>query len=127
TPTNADWDSVAVDSFGYYIVADNSQHQIVRISPTGTVVKVANYPIANSGEAEDVVVRVDSQGNYIVIDDNGAEVGPVQIYRLTPSGTVTHIPLTGTIPVSAGGLTFDAHGNYVIDDYSSQQVVLITL
>ena len=78
-PEGSQWVSVAVDSAGFYIVADNEAHRVVRISPTGTVVPVAPYSITNSENAEHVFVRIDSQGNYIVAEDNG---GQANIFRI---------------------------------------------
>ncbi len=121
-PSGSGWVSVAVDSSGYYIVADNQLHRIVRISPAGSVVPVANYP-APVSDLEDAVVRIDSLGNYVVAEDNGG----FHVYRISPSGVVTGVTLTGTIPGGAGGLAFDANGNYVISDYTQAVVDLITI
>lgn len=121
-PSGSYWISAAVDSFGYYIVADNYLHRLVRISPAGTVVPVANYLPGAAGELENAVVRVDAQGNYIVIEDNSG----FHLTRISPAGTVTQITLTGSVPTSAGGLTFDSSGNYVIADYRNARIYLIT-
>ena len=98
-PQGSQWFSVAIDSSGYYIVADNKLHQIVRISPAGVVVPVAFYTVSSPGNLEDAYVRIDSQGNYIVAEDNGG----FHIYRISPSGTVTPLTLTGTLPGEVGG------------------------
>jgi len=114
---------VALDAGGIYIVADNGQHQVLRISAsTHAITPVAFYP-ASPTELEDSYVRVDGSGNYIVAEDNGSVL---HVFRITPNGTVTTIPLTGTIPTRVGGMTFDASGNYVITDYNLGAIDIIT-
>ncbi|SPF55689.1 exported hypothetical protein [Candidatus Sulfopaludibacter sp. SbA4] len=122
-PGNSQFIDVAIDGSGNYIVADNAQHQVVRISAaTHAITPVAFYP-ASPNELEDSYVRVDGSGNYIVAEDNGSQL---HVFRITPGGTVTTIPLSGTIPTRVGGMTFDASGNYVITDYNLGAIDVIT-
>jgi hypothetical protein len=109
--------SVAVDAAGNFIVADNMLHPVLRISPDGlSRTVVASYPISNYQELEDAFVRIDSAGNYILVEDNNEDVS---LFKITPSGTLTTILAghNGTLVRRNGGLTFDAAGNYVITDY----------
>jgi uncharacterized protein (TIGR03437 family) len=118
--------SVALDAAGKYIVADSANGTILRITPAAgqtpaTSVKVGSFPAA-----EDASVRVDSSGNYIVATDNGvpdSDAFFVSLYRITPAGTTTSIPLTlsgqSTYPSGVSGLTFDANGNYVLVDWDN--------
>jgi streptogramin lyase len=72
-PTGSQWMAVAVDSSGNYIVGDNQQHAIWRISADGArVERVAAYPVRSHPEMEDMGVMVDDTGNYLVIEGNGA-------------------------------------------------------
>jgi len=122
-PSGSQWVSAAVDSSGYFIVADNALNRVVRISPTGTVVPVASFPVLNNDELEDAFVRIDSQGNYIVAEDSASVL---RMFRISTSGTVTPITLTGTVPGSVGGFTIDASGHYVIVDYINDIIDTIT-
>jgi large repetitive protein len=122
-PQGSQWISVAIDVSGNYIVADNALHKIVKVTPGGTISSVASYPIVTPNELEDVYVRIDSSGNYIVAEDNG---GAVHIARITPSGTVNTVTITGNIPTGVAGLTLDANGNYVVSDYSRRTIDLVS-
>jgi uncharacterized protein (TIGR03437 family) len=122
-PAGGGFLSVAVDSTGNFICADNVTHRVFRVSSNGaSVVPVATYPITDTNELEDVVVRVDPGGNYIVAHDNNG----FHMARITPAGVVTPLTLTGSTPNSAGGLTFDALGNYVVEDYNANTLYTVT-
>lgn len=117
--------SVAVDGLGNFIAADNSHHEVWRISPDGSSVNVvAAYPVCNVGNLEDVTVRINSAGNYVVMHDNCSS--GIAVYVITPGGTVTSLPLSTALPSGLGGFTFSPSGNYVIDDYSSSTIYSVT-
>ena len=105
------WISVALDASGNYIAADDSNHAIWRISPNGSSIQIAKYPVCSTGELEDVRVRVNAAGNYVVIHDNCASANA---YIVTPAGSVSQLTLSSPIPRDVGGLTFDSSGNYVV-------------
>ena len=124
-PSGSQFISVAIDGRGNFIVGDNVKHRILRVSADGSsIVPVASYPIDSPNEWEDVVVRIDGSGNYVVVEDNGSR--GIHVFRITPLGTVTGLTLTGDIPQGSGGLTFDASGNYVVTDYRSNSIFTIT-
>jgi uncharacterized protein (TIGR03437 family) len=62
--------SVAVDAGGNYIVADNANNQILKITPTSVsqIASVNSYIFNPYGG--DAFVRLDSSGNYILAIDN---------------------------------------------------------
>ena len=122
-PNGSQFISVAVDSQGNYIVADNSQHRIVKVTQGGVITPISNYPISNVDELEDVSVRIDGAGNYIVADDNGSYVS---VHRITPAGTVTNLTVTGRDPAGISGLALDASGNYLITDYRNKVIDTVT-
>lgn len=118
--------SVDVDSQGDYIVADNGKNQILRIShTTHAVTPVATYTRRNPTDLNadyDAYVRVDSSGNYILLEDSQTNVeqqvrDPLTLLQITPGGTITPITITigenTEVPVATGGFTFDASGNYI--------------
>lgn len=112
-PSGSSFIDVAIDGSGNYIVADNEMHRIVRITPDGSsITPVASYPVGNPA-GEDAWVRIDGDGNYVLAEDNGSQL---HVFRITPSGTVTSVPLSG-VPsgqIVLGGMTFGASGDYVV-------------
>jgi hypothetical protein len=117
------WISAAVDGSGNIIIADNEQHGIWRVSPNGlSVVFVNNYPTCTTN-LEDVYVRIDSGGNYVIATDN---CSATRLYRMTPAGVVTTVPLSTTINSFLGGLAIDSAGNYVTSGYSASSLFSTT-
>ena len=127
---DANFFSVAVDAGNNYIVADMGNTSIWFFPHSGaTPSLVGTYAGATPG-SNDVFVRIDSAGNYIVVTDGNLASPSIQFFQFTqctiagvcpapqtPSGILTGIgnvpgPIT-TGPVS--GFTIDSHGNYVID------------
>ena len=122
-PTGSTLLSVAIDAAGNYIVADNDNHRILRISADGaSITPVATYPIVNANEREDVHIRINAAGDYVVAEDTEN----LHLFTITPGGVVTPVPLTGDIPDLAGGMTFDAAGNYVVTSVVDGSVLSIT-
>ena len=122
-PALVGWVDVTLDGNGNYVLTDNGTHKIFRVSAsTFGITPVATYP-TTADELEDSYVRVDASGNYIVVSDNGPAV---RVFRITPAGVVSEIHLSGVIPTSVGGMTFDASGNYVITDFRHGAIDVIT-
>ncbi len=122
-PGTSQWISTAVDSSGNIIVADNEQHEIWRVSPTGSsVVVVGPYPTCTTN-LEDVYVQVDAGGNYVIAHDNCSQTN---LYRMTPAGVVTTVPLSTTIASFVAGLAINTSGNYVTSGYSANSIFQIT-
>lgn len=125
TNATGQYTSVAIDGSGNFIVADNFNHEVWRITPSGSTANVvATYPVCNAGSLEDVIVRVNGSGNYVIMHDNcGAGIA---VYTMTPGGTVTPVTLSATLPVGLGGFTFDASGNYVVADAGNSTISSVT-
>jgi hypothetical protein len=120
------WVGVAADSMGNFIVVDNVQHAVWRISPNGTmpgILRLAYYPVTDTSANEDVSVVVDTSGNYRVIEDNSMAV---HMFSITPSGAVTTIALSGAGATSASGLIPDGAGNYLFASYLDDSVFRVT-
>jgi hypothetical protein len=120
------WVGVAADSLGNFIVVDNVQHAVWRITPTAgtaTAAKVANYPVTDASVNEDASILVDPSGNYRVIEDNSFTV---QMFSITPAGGVTTIALSGAATTSAAGLIPDGAGNYLFASFKDDSVFRVT-
>jgi hypothetical protein len=122
-PSPTGWIGVAPDSLGNFIVVDNLQHAVWRISAAGNAIKVANYPVSDTSENEDASIIVDPSGNYRVLEDNSLTV---QMFSITPAGGVTTIPLSGAVVTSAVGLVPDGAGNYLSAAYRDNSVFRVT-
>jgi uncharacterized protein (TIGR03437 family) len=124
-PELSRWVSVAVDSTGNYIVVDDEQHQLVKVTPAGGVSTIASYLnfVIEGDSEEDAIVRIDATGNYILVHDNGETD---RILRITPAGSISEISLSGTVPDRVGGFTITGGGNYIVVDFESAQVFQIT-
>jgi hypothetical protein len=124
---NPQWVAVTADPLGSdLIAADNAQHAIWKIiagSPFSLVAKIANYTVSNSAAMEDVEVLVDNSGNYVVLEDNSSTV---QMFSITPAGTVTPIPLSGASVTSVAGLVPDGAGNYLFASWRENALYRLT-
>jgi uncharacterized protein (TIGR03437 family) len=122
------WHSLAMDSSGNFIIGDNVQHAIFRVTPDGSsLTKVGAYPVLNPNELEDVQVAVDSSGNYILAEDNGPFPKSAHFYKMTPSGALSTITLSGpSLPAFAVGLAIDPGGNYLLLDPSNEAIYRIS-
>jgi hypothetical protein len=129
-PTGSQFIDVTIDGSGNYIVSDNQKHQILRLTTTSnrtTITAVGTYPVGTTNELEDSWVRVDGNGNYIIVEDNVWTNDPtrlIRVYVMTPEGTISTPSLSALMPHGACGLTFDAYGNYVVA--SPQAIYTVT-
>jgi len=118
------WIGVVTDSQGNYIIVDNAQHAVWRVSPSGlSVLKVANYTVTDPGELEDANILLDPSGNYLVLEDNGSVA---QMFSITPAGGVSQITLSGAAATGTDGFTSDGAGNYLFASYRDDSVFSVT-
>lgn len=123
-PSGSQWLSVAVDSEGNYVVADNQRHSIWRVSNgEGRVERVATYPVHNVDEMEDVGVIVDGAGNYLVMEDNSFTA---HFWRVSATGAVTSIPLHGDKMMSGSSIVTDADRTYFVASFRDQAIFRVT-
>jgi streptogramin lyase len=123
-PTGSQWMAVAVDSTGNYIVGDNQQHAIWRVSADGTKVdRVATYPVRWPHEMEDIGVMVDDTGNYLVIEGNGFAAA---LWTVTPKGGVKPLSLHGAVMRSGTAIIRDGAGAYLALSFRDHAVFRIT-
>jgi hypothetical protein len=111
-PATSKWASIALDNVGYFIVADNRQHAVWRLSPDGsTQTLVARYNHNISPGQDPVAVAVDSTGNYIVADGSGPYL---QLFRITPNGELTELAYGPFVPGMGVAMTLDGNGNFLV-------------
>jgi len=125
TPLNgSQWLSVALDAAGNYILADNRQHAVWRVSQDGRIVdKVANYPVRRNVEWEDVGVIVDGAGDYLLAENN---FNAAHFWRISPAGTVTSIPLHGDRMTSGSWIVGDGAGAYFVASFGDHAIFRVT-
>jgi uncharacterized protein YjiK len=118
-PRGSQWVYVVQDHDGVFVVADNEQHALWRISADGqSVAKLANYSVSPP-QMEDVSIVFDQSGNYLVMTE---KVYGAYLWRITQSGQVTPTPMRGK-NITAGGFMIDAtNGDYLIGSNTDRAV-----
>jgi hypothetical protein len=129
TPLGSQWMAVAIDFQGDFILTDNRQHAVWRVSATnGVATKVANYPVVNQQhELEDSGVLVDPSGDYLVIEDNHViEVDHIRkstdatgFFSIAPSGEVHAILIRGDQIPRGAHISQDGLGGYFVTGSNS--------
>ncbi len=130
---------IAVDAAGNVFIADNGNHLIREVSPTGNVTTLAGSGIPGSANGTGTAasfnfpqgIAVDPSGNVYV-----ADYGNNLIRKISPEGAVT--TLAGSGEAGAGnspdtvtfnkpiGVGLDVAGNIYVADYGNNMVRKIT-
>ena len=129
---------IALDASGNIYVADDINHRIRKITPTGTVTTIAGSTSGaddglgiNAKFHNPTGVTLDAAGNIYV-----ADAGNNRIRMITPTGTVTTIA-GSTVGVTEGtgtaakfnkpvGIAIDASGNIYVADDENERIRKIT-
>ena len=122
-PATSRWLKVVTGPGGASVVIDNAQHALWNVSRDGrSIAKIADYPVPVFGESEDISLTTDGQGNYVVLEDNHRDV---HMFKITPEGVVTQIPLSRPMQVSFG-LVADGPGSYLAEEGKGAAIIRIT-
>lgn len=139
---------VAVDAAGNVIIADNTDHTVRLVTPSGTISRIAGNGVncatppscGDGGPATSAQLRsptgvaIDAAGNIYVSDTNAHE-----IRKLAPDGTISRFAGTGVAcaaPPSCGDggpassaqlntpfqLAVDSAGNVYIADFGTNEI-----
>jgi sugar lactone lactonase YvrE len=129
---------IALDASGNLYVADDINHRIRKITPTGTVTTIAGSTSGsddgdgiNAKFNNPIGITLDASGNIYV-----ADAGNHCIRMITPTGTVSTIA-GGTLGVTEGigtaakfntpaGIAVDATGNIYVADDENERIRKIT-
>ena len=85
--------ALAIDGEGNFIIGDNGEDAIFRVTPSGESTLVAKLPYC--GSLNDLAITIDDSGDYIVAPG----CGPNPLLKVRSSGKVTQI---GTDPSQMG-------------------------
>jgi len=129
---------IALDASGNIYVADEINHRVRKVTPTGTVSTLAG---STSGFADgDGTAAQFSSPRGVAVDDSGnvyvADAGNHRIRKITPTGTVSTLAgSTSGIAEGTGtaakfnapaGVAVDASGNVYVADDENERIRKIT-
>jgi len=131
--TSAQFDEprgICIDATGTIYVADYDNHLIRKITPAGTVSTFAGQADVQ-GNADGIGTSATFRGPMgIAVDATGvvyvADTGNRAIRRISPSGGVTTVTLSGSTLSEPRGIAITASGTLLVADYGSHTIRSMT-
>jgi streptogramin lyase len=119
-PSGSQWMSVVLDAAGDFIVADNRQHCVWRVSQSGeSITKLVDYP-ANLHILNNTSIVLDGKGNYLLLAD-----ADCRLDKITPTGELSPIRLNRKMRF-CGSLVPDGPGAYLAVREKGESIVRLT-
>ena len=117
---------ICIDSSGILYVADYDNHTIRRVTPDGVVTTIAGRADV-AGNADGVGTAATFRGPMgIAVDSTGvvyvADSGNRAIRRISASGTVSTLTLSGTALSEPRGIAVSTSGAILVADYGSHTI-----
>lgn len=119
---------VALDAAGHLYIADENNHRIRRVDPSGTITTFAQIPYVAGKYTQTGGIAVDAAGNVYL-----SQVWPRRILKFNPLGLVTTLAgsdqydSTSTAPHYPQGLALSPDGLlYVADSYGGRVLKIDT-
>jgi hypothetical protein len=120
-PKGSQWISVVEESTGLFLIADNEQHALWRVSPDGkSVARVWTYSKSTSS-LENTSLALDGRGNALLLENSHE----VRLHKIPPTGDPTVISLGHAADYSSG-LLDDTQGNWLFMNYHNGELFRIT-
>ncbi len=112
TPSGSNWGSVAIDPQGDFILTDNVQHAVWRVSSENrSAVKIVSYPVTRPINREASGIVPDGAGGYLLIEENNAAT---ELFRISPTGEIGAILLRGDKIPRGCHIISDGSGGYLV-------------
>ena len=130
-PDGSVWASVAVDGSGNFLVGDGRKPALWRVSADGkTTTKLLTFDDIDihDGRRKSALV-VDRAGDcFFLVQSNNHRIGIIpQLFRITPQGQTTEIPLSGVrFRMPNGGMIPLANGDLLVSVYGEPQLLRVT-
>jgi hypothetical protein len=129
---------VAATPDGGFLIADQNNHRVRHVSPTGTITTVAGTTVGMSGDGGPATaaqlsfpfgVAVTADGGFLITDR-----GNDRVRRVSPTGTITTVAGTSIGPAGDGGpataaqlnrptgVAVTADGGFLIADWGNHRI-----
>lgn len=133
-PPESTWVSVVVDHKGSLIVADGKKPILWRVSPDGQLVErlaefagVDTYPVNKIGLVIDRTGDIWALGYYNRRTFSKRIESYPNLFRVTPAGAVSRIPLDGAAEYSSGRMVTDGSDGLVyVDDPDTRKLLRLS-
>ncbi len=126
-PAGADWTALALDAQGNIIIGDGKRPVIWRVYADGeTVSQAATFNAVTCDAEREIALTVGASGDYFVLVHavNYSVVGFVRFFRISPSGNVTEIPVTGVRARKPKSLAAERTDSFLFTDHSSDAALV---